>query len=151
MKRILSAFIEASMFIACIVWAYRQMPEIFESVQRLCVIEIITALAIFAAKAMEVFIIDKVCYGYNIPVREAINMVSLSVVFFVAYLAMEYFGDMPVSNRLLITLSIGSALSHMFISHALDTCIGLNRTQILDMVHPRYEDYEDDEVCDKES
>ena len=137
MKRILSAFIEASMFIACIVWAYRQMPEIFESVQRLCVIEIITAHAIFAAKAIEV--------------REAINMVSLSVVFFVAYLAMEYFGDMPVSNRLLITLIIGSALSHMFISHALDTCIGLNRTQILDMVHPRYEDYEDDEVCDKES
>ena len=147
MKRILSAFIEASMFIACIVWAYRQMHERFESVQRLCVIAIITALAIFAAKAMEVFIIDKVCYGYNIPVRAAINMVSLSV----AYLAMEYFGDMFVSNRLLITLSIGSALSHMFISHALDTCIGLNRTQILDMLHPRYEDYEDDEVCDKES
>ncbi len=31
MKRILSAFIEASVFIACMVWAYRQMPERFES------------------------------------------------------------------------------------------------------------------------
>ena len=151
MKRILSAVIEAYMFIACMVGAYRQMHERFESVQRLCVIAIITALAIFAAKAMEVFIIDKVCYGYNIPVRAAINMVSLSVVFFIAYLAMEYFGDIPASNRLLITLSIGSALSHMFISHALDACICLNRTQILDMLHPRYEDHEDDEVCDNES
>ena len=151
MKRILSAFIEASVFIACMVWAYRQMPERFESVQRLCVIAIIIFCAIFAAKAIEVFVIDKVCHGYSIPVRVAVNMVSMSVVVFAAYHAMEYFGDMPASNRLLITLSIGLALSHMFISHALDTCIGLNRTQILDMLHPRYEDYEDDEVCDKEN
>lgn len=78
-------------------------------------------------------------------------MVSLSVVFFAAYHAMEYFGDMPASNRLLITLNIGSALSHMFISHALDTFMGLNRTKILDMLHPHYEDYEDEGVCDKEN
>ncbi len=105
----------------------------------------------FLWRKLEVFVIDKIFHEYSIPVKAAVNIVSLSVVFFVAYLAVEYFGDMPASNRLLITLSIGSVLSHMFISHALDTCIGLNKTQIMDMLRPHYEDYEDDEVRDKES
>lgn len=61
MKRILSAFIEASMFITCMVWAYRQMTERFESVQRLYVILLINACAIFVAKARGF------CYRQDFP------------------------------------------------------------------------------------
>lgn len=152
MRKVISAAIEEVMLILYLVWVGRNFLGRFTSVEQLWIMGVITVIAIAIAKAIEVLIDykfgkkEKEFQRVELIKRSVLCFVLTSLIFFLAFNAMEYFGNMPATNRTLLIISIGFAFSHLLISYVLDVLLGLNKESLKITFH---EEFIEDDLNDE--
>ena len=132
MKKIISTVIEEMMLIMYLLMAGVFFSERIKSTEVLWIMGITTGIAIAIAKTIEVLVDYKVMKITDETSRAKrilrwwICFILISLVFFIAFNALEYYGNIPASNVLLVILSLGASTFHMDISLVLDIFIGAN-------------------------
>lgn len=145
MRKVISTVIEEMILVFFLSWIGNNYPERLTSMNTLWIMGITIGSAIVIAKAIEAVV------DYRLSRKEGIfqeiRRKKLTIcfcliipVFFVAFNALEYFGKMPATNRLLIVLSFGYAFCHLVISYVLDSIMAINKQSLKNMFSEEYID-----------
>lgn len=148
MRKVVSTVIEEMILVFFLSWIGNNYPERLTSMNTLWIMGITIGGAIVIAKAIETTVDCRLSRkeGTLQGIRRkklVLCFCSISPVFFVAFNALEYFGKMPATNRLLVALSFSYAFCHLVISYVLDSIIAINRQALKNMFSEEYidEDY----------
>lgn len=152
MRKVISAVIEEIMLILYLVWVGNNFTGRFTSAEQLWIMGITIGITIAIAKAIEAAIDyalgkkEKEVQREEYIKRLAMHFALIMPVSFLAFNALEYFGNMPATNRTLVIISLGFTFSHLLISHVLDVLMGLNKETLKHIFHEKYIDEDlDDE------
>lgn len=145
MRKVISTVIEEMILGFFLIWIGNNYPERLKSMNTLWVMGITIGSAIVIAKAIEAIVDYRLIRkdGTLQGIRRKkliICFCSITPVFFVAFNALEYFGKLPATNRLLVVLSFGYAFCHLFISCVLDSIMAINRQSLKNMFSEEYID-----------
>ncbi len=131
MRTMISASIELILFMLYLLWSGKHFSERIVEPGVLWIIGITMGIAIAASKVVEILIDRRLSKNEPQSIKHVNRWVLCftlsSLIFFVAFNALEYFGNMPATIKLLIILSAGSAFCHLSISHVIDAFVGINR------------------------
>ena len=136
MKKIISLALEETMLILYLLWVGRHFSEIIETTHRLWVMGITTGIAIALSKVVEVSVDQRIRETINEnhqlwdTKKQAICFCLISMVFFLSFCALEHFGRMPASTRLLIVLSVSTSFSHIVVGRLLDVLVELAERKV---------------------
>ena len=151
MRKVISAVIEEMMLILYLVWVGNNVNGRFESTEQLWSMGITIGITIAIAKAIEA-VVDYALGKKEKEPQQAKYIKQLAMCFalispfsFLAFNALEYFGNMPVTNKTLVIISLGFTFCHLLISHVLDVLMGLNKES---QKHIFSEEYMDDDLDD---
>ncbi|MCF0229939.1 MAG: hypothetical protein HUJ76_09655 [Parasporobacterium sp.] len=122
MKKLVVFILEEVGYLSLLAYGIYRYPKYMEGVSIIAVF-VIPALSIAAATMIQ-FLLRKIereklikqFRGVNQWLYSMITFCLIFTTFFVSYVALEYFGNMPASFRTLFLISILSTLAHMMIS-----------------------------------